>query len=362
MQSPLWILNNFLLVLFIALLAFAFYSRVQMPKRKSIEPVGEITLPQREGLKVDPARIYSNDLFGTLAQPIPQPTPVSLIQPLPEPPSLYVAPPPPPPPPKFLDPLKITLRGIMNFGDETQSRAVIADESDRQKLYGIGDKIDDAYLIRIFENRILLIRSNGQQETVYLRESDAETDRTIAQMTNFDHIVRKISETSYIIDPKAFVTAVETLAQLVEALDLSSVLSKGKSFGCRIGSLAQPSLGSALGFQTGDIIRTINGMPAGTTKQRLAIYNTLTSLPLGANIDITLLRHGTPITLHYTLEQLSAAETPAVAAAQKELQPGKLEIIQKKETFAPTINDYKKREQQMMLQKGKRRPLLKNIV
>ena len=374
MQSPLWIVNNVLALLFAALLLFAFYAPTPLPKRRRLEPETIVSPPTQEGFKVDPARIYQNDLFGTITQPTVEPKQISLVQPLPEPPLIQVSPPPPPPTPQFLDPLKITLRGIMNFGDEAQNRAVIADEADRQRLYGVGDKIDDAYLIRIFENKIVLVRSNGQQETLYLRESDAEADRTLAQMTSFDLIVRKTAENTYSIDPSAFTKVVAVLGELIEALDLSTVLRKGRGFGCRIGTLAQPSLGRALGFQTGDIVRTINGMPVATSEQRLAVYDMVTTLQLGASLEVTLIRQGTPVALHYNLEKLTRMPTVAlptdVLAAQEEqaierkvgiTEEERLALLRKKQTFAPTVLDYKKQEKQMM-QRGRRRPLLKNIV
>ena len=39
-----------------------------------------------------------------------------------------------------------------------------------------GDVIEDAQLMRIFSNKVVLVRSNGQQEVLYLREKDAKTD------------------------------------------------------------------------------------------------------------------------------------------------------------------------------------------
>lgn len=372
MKSPLWILNSILLLFLGILLVLIFYGRVQVPKRKSIEPEGVISLPKKDVAKVDPARIYQNDLFGTLVEPVVQPAPISLVKPIPEPPPLIQTPLPQPPDPKFLDPLKVSLRGIISFGDDSNSKAIIADETDTQKLYGIGDKIDDAYIIKIFENKVLLVRANGQQETLYLREVDAEEDRDLMRLTNFDQAIQKVSNASYIIDPHAFGTLVESLGQFIEVLDLTAALKKGKSFGIRVGSLAPSSLGVALGLESGDIIRTINGMPTATTQQRREIYNTLIQLPLGASIEVTLIRAGTPLTIHYNLQKLSTPE-PALPDpfAQKEQQDiaaflskeqQKTEILRKQEKFAPTAREYKKLEREMMLKKARRRPLLKNII
>ena len=48
-------------------------------------------------------------------------------------------------PVQFLEPLAITLKGIMYSSDEQHNRAIIADnKSEAQKLYKVGDALEDA--------------------------------------------------------------------------------------------------------------------------------------------------------------------------------------------------------------------------
>lgn len=52
---------------------------------------------------------------------------------------------------------------------------MIADNKTNQEgTFKVGDTVQDAQLIRIFSNKIILLRNNGQQEVLYLREQDAK--------------------------------------------------------------------------------------------------------------------------------------------------------------------------------------------
>lgn len=374
MKNSLWIVNSLLALLCISMVATALLIRVKVPLRKQVEPAADsIALPKKEISKVDPARIYNNDLFGTYIPPLPPTAPTINIPAIPAPPSLKIAPPPPPPAPQFLDPLKITLKGILAFEDDQKNKVIIADEAEKQTLYGIGDKVSDAYIVHIFENKILLIRSNGQQETIYLREIDAQNDRELSRIKNITTLVQQVNDTNFVVDPATFSAHVSSLGQLVDVLDLSSVFKKGKGFGCRIGTLTQDSLGTALGFKRGDIIRSVNGILATDTQARLAIYSMLTNLTIGALVEVTLVREGTPRIHHYTLQTLSLPEKnlsdPLAAALEQELitdtilhEEQQLKILDRKRTFEPASTTYKKAEKRALFKKAKHKPLLKNII
>jgi len=337
-------------------------SRVAVPERESIEP---IYIPPKKDQKLDIniRKIYEDDLFGTYKKEL-KPVKHDFTAPFPE----------PPPPqktsiaaisaPKFLDPLDITLKGIVVIStNDTKNRAIIEDnKTKREDMYKVGNVIEDAQLIRIFRNKVIFLRSNGQQEVLYLREQDAKFDPAFAIIDGWDNVIQKTNENNYLIDPKEFTFRVTNLAQFIDMLGLTSAYQKGKSIGCQVGNLGVESLGVYLGLQTGDIILTINDIPAFNTPNRLEIYNNILALQLDGIIKVELLRNRQEKIFNYTLQEFgtntpeehtkkAAPQVPSVIQPLKKEQ--KETILKQKHKFAPTIKEIRARERRNMFEKGK---------
>ena len=178
MKSPLWMLNSAFIIIFIIMIGLMLLSRTKLPKRSSLRPRAAGIRQQRQAYKVNPAAIYENDLFGTYLKPI-KPREIEQI------PSINIPAPPPPKeakakvplPPKFLPRLGIELKGIVFNSNNAFSRAIIEDlKTKAERLLKIGDLVEDASLIYISRNKIIFIRSNGQQESLFVTEDDAKDD------------------------------------------------------------------------------------------------------------------------------------------------------------------------------------------
>src|SRR5581483_8772257 len=163
MKSPLWILNSILAAILGTTLAYIFFSPRQIPTQPSLRILPAEAFKEQAKKPLEPSflkTIYEeNDLFGTFKQ---KPALVEEKE--------KVAPPPLPPKPKpikapenakvsFLEPLKITVTGIIVSTKESDNQVIIADESKQERLYKVGDKIVDAYILRIFKNKVIFIRS-----------------------------------------------------------------------------------------------------------------------------------------------------------------------------------------------------------
>jgi len=361
MKHPFWIINLGLLSFVLFAGAFIYFSRVKIASRESIEPVQIVT---RKELKVaiNIQKIYENDLFGTYTKELPKPQNLDLIIPFPAPPAQQKIVAPKVIEPEFLDPLQITLMGIIVVGsNDTKNRAIIQDDKSKQEsTYKVGDIIQDAQIIRIFKNKIILLRLNGQQEVLYLREQDAKTDSSYASANEWDFVVKKVEENNYLVSPESFMLQVKTLAQFIDMLNTTTAYQKGKSVGLRIGQLAPQSLGVFLGLQKGDIIVNINNIATETTQERLAIYKNITTLPLGHSIRVKLVRKNREINIVYTLDNFikkEIDETPSVTTGpqQSSLFLNKEHMNNKQQhlAFAPTINKIRKTDHQVMREKGK---------
>lgn len=359
MRHPFWILNSVLLFLFLIVLDFTFFSQYKVPSRRTIQPAKYVKPVPKSITEVNIEKIYTNDLFDTYVEPVPIPDVAKVpIITMPAPPSPHEVKIPRPPKPQFLEPLKVSLKGIMvTSDDETKNRAIISDqETEKETMYKVGDKIEDAKLLRIMHNKVILVRSNGQQEILYLRERDTKLDPLYATLTGWDSIAKKESDFNYIVYPQAFVTRVRSLGQFIDMLDLTTVFQQGKSIGTRVGYLSQNSLGIALGLQQGDIILSVNGMTATNTPNRIKIYRSIVSMHTDDIINVTLFREGEQENITYKLMRKKRLKTiPEVGPQEEELVvEEQIEILKQKHKVAPTASELRKKERENMRKKSLR--------
>ena len=172
MRHPLWILNSTLLILLMIVLTYIVFSQQALPEREDIEPLA-YTKPVRALVsEVNIRKIYEDDLFGTYVQEVATPEKAQDVPNFPTPPAPKMAQPLVWPKPQFLEPLSISLKGIIIIADDqSRNSAIIADKkTNRETTYRVGDTMDDAQLLKIFNNKVVFLRSNGQQEVIYLRE------------------------------------------------------------------------------------------------------------------------------------------------------------------------------------------------
>lgn len=363
MKHPFWIVNLGLLSFVLCSLVFIYFSRVKIASRESIEPTESIT---RKELKVaiNIQKIYENDPFGTYVKELPKPQNLSLIAPFPNPPVQQKIVAPKIIEPEFLDPLQISLLGIIVVGsNDTKNRAIIQEDKTKQEgTYKVGDVIQDAQLIRIFKNKIILLRLNGQQEVLYLREQDAKNDASYAPVNEWESIIKKVSDSNYLISRTEFTERVTNLSQFIEMINSTTAYQKGKSIGLRVGQSAQQSLATALGLQKGDIVTAINNIPTETTEERLAIYKNVTTLPVGDTVKIKLLRKNREMMITYTLDNFINNESEEIHLDQDKqktaflLHRNTTQSEQKHYAFAPTIQKLRKTDRQMILENGKTSP------
>jgi general secretion pathway protein C len=358
MRYPLWLLNSILFILLMSTFLFIAFSREQLPEREDIEPKA-IVMPRTEGVStINIKQIYENDFFGTYKKEIAPVEEKKFVVPLPEPPSRVEAVIPEEPKPQFLEPLALTLKGIIAVSDGTKNEALIEENATkREASYKVGDKFEDAQIIRILKNKVIFVRSNGQQEVFYLRQSDAKTDPTFLVINDWNGVVRKVAPNNYSIYLEAFQERVKNLAQFIELMGMTTAYSKGQSIGCRIGATTNDSLAQELGMRPGDVILTVNGIPATDTEHRTQIFKDVTSLGVDSVITLRLMRGGQTYTLRYKFADFSVIKKPSgpnQPVTARYIEEEQRKMLERKQKLAPTIRDLRKQERQNMLNKGKR--------
>lgn len=367
MKQPIWIVNSSLLLIFIFVLFFILFFRIKIPYRESIEVEETIARKTVEAPSINIAKIYDHDLFGTYqAGPEQEETSdVSRLIALPRPPSPSPVQVPAIPKPVFLNPLGVTLKGIVTVSyDESKNRIVVMDNKTNQEaVYRVGDSIEDAQLIRIFSNKAVFVRSNGQQEVLYLREKDAAADPIYSSSGGWNEVVQEVKENEYVIVPDLFGERVKNLAQFIDMLDLTTAYQKGKSVGCRIGLIERDSFGNALGLHPGDIVMAVNGIPANTRANRVKIYKSITELGVGATIMLDFMRNWQPHRIKIMLEPLKksfgveskASEGGVVRVITSDsLKEKNIQSMRERYKFAPTAREFRDRERRNMVHMSRR--------
>jgi type II secretion system protein C len=299
---------------------------VQLPPRQTASPV-------------DVRRIYENDLFKTYVPSLkPEEAEETLELNPPPAPQLQQAPRLMPPMVRFLEPLKIDLKGIITSSDPHNNKAIIADEKTKKELnYTVGDVVEDAEIVRIERNKVIFVRSNGQQEVVFLTQREANKDEMFAPKIPWHEIIHQTSDVSFTINKQLFKERVKNIVQLIEMLDLTTTRdANGMPVGCVIGILSPDSIGHSLGLRTGDVVVSVDNKPVATTTQRAQVFQTIKSYGASVVIPIQLLRNQQPITLYISVHGISDIQ-PSLPSAPLAVPVVPQRFEPAKPIFAPVV-------------------------
>lgn len=330
MRQPFWIVNSILLLEFLVVTYYTFFRPLHLPSVKAIRPIAQTPPPTAEPTNHDFSAIYTNDLFGTESLIYRGQSAAELeTSNFPLPPELPEPEAPLPPQPHFLAPLNITLTGIMTFGNHLENIAIILDNQTKTEVnYRIGDNLQDAQVIDINKHKVELIRANGQQETLYLYQREAQAE--LAKNTPAWHkCIQQLDGQNFKIDLSEFKQQAQSLGHLIELLGLTTAYQNGENLGCRVGQAGHQSLGAALGLQTGDILLAIADIPTKSTQERYQIYHKLSTLaasleqdsdddtapPATRKFEVQLLRHGQELVLNYAVSD--EEHTPPAPLARR---------------------------------------------
>lgn len=352
MKHSFWLINSLLLVLLCSTLIFMFFSQQRVGYILSLDPQMPEAQPSYTTRTVQTRLIYENDLFNTYHKTYAAPTQPNYVESsLPQPPSTTTPDKPVTEQKKFLPPLKIKLSGIIAVDDQSLNRIIVSyEQTQEQKSYKVGSLIEDGLLVKIFPNKAIFLRSNGQQETLYLDKHDVEEEPLIAQQKKYwANIIQHIKDNQYLLDHEALVKSIGNVGTLFDLFNITTVYDNGVTKGLRIGNVTSHSLGNYLGFESQDLITKCLGIPLTSFKNQTTCYHELGNKKFDDTITLTIERNGKEVKLSYTLRDLKdpfdakfnkTAKTKAMENIhEEELKNERIKLLRKKYKFAPTAQE-----------------------
>lgn len=366
-KQQVWIANSALVLLILLSFGVRMLLQQPIPVQRTRKTKTDSDEPRYLQIPVNLERIYTSDVFGTYdAPPEKGPTQKNLVTPIP---TLNVAASKPPPPlkkPAMLTPLSITVKGIIMSHDVSKSIAMVADQTNKESIYHVGDKVQDGQIIKITTNKIIVLRSNGQLETFYLRKPE----KLKPGLALWEYAIKKIDDGAYHVDPAELSKAISSVGELVEALNLSAEYNGDTPIGIRLDTIAHHPLGKQLGLAEGDIITSINSLPTTGTKELIRAYDELSLLPLDSRLEVAFSRGEQQKTIAYMLKKLrkpSPFEAAAASSGTDEDQSSEEHIFklgkdaQRREKRRQFAHDHRTAEQRASARGDMRKRLLENM-
>ncbi|MGB1581251.1 MAG: type II secretion system protein GspC, partial [Nevskiales bacterium] len=199
--------------------------------------------------------------------------------------------------------LNLKLTGIFASADPEQSRALIKDESGKQRPYSVGDDIPgNAKLYSIHADRVLLERK-GRYETLRLEQDKLSS----ASVSRSNRNLPGTNQSSPELDP----AAAQSLSEIRETLlqdptkagqyiRLQPVYNQGQLQGYRVYPGKNRQLFKDVGLRAGEMVTSVNGTQLDDPTRALQM---LTELSSASQLSVTLERAGKSRTVNLNLNQ-----------------------------------------------------------
>ena len=198
--------------------------------------------------------------------------------------------------------LNLTLTGIFASTDPEQSRALIKDESGKQRPYAVGDDIPgNAKLYSIHNDRVLLERK-GRYETLRLEQEKL----TAAGGSSGRASPPRLGGTSS-VSGNTLTQLSEVREQLLhdptkagEYIRVQPVYNQGQLQGYRVYPGKNRQLFKDVGLRAGEMVTSVNGVQLDDPTRALQM---LTELSSSTQMSLTLERAGQSRTVNINLNQ-----------------------------------------------------------
>jgi general secretion pathway protein C len=199
--------------------------------------------------------------------------------------------------------LNCTLMGTI-IEENGESWAIIQDnQTKNQGRYSIGSLVNGAKVVMILRNKVVL-NIDGRDELLVmgiekLRSSAPDAERTASepgkQPARPARSTPRADTATLTISRDVIQDNINNMAQMMSKVRVMPYMKDGKPEGFRVSQIKEDSLFKSMGFQNGDVIRSINGQDILSAEDMMKAYN---SLKDNSSFSITILRNNQPKTLN----------------------------------------------------------------
>lgn len=228
------------------------------------------------------------------------------------------------PPPKVEAPvvekidLHLTLIGVSLTTTAGKTPfAIIADRSGQQNVYRLGATVPNAgKLVEVAKTRII-IDHDGKRVAVDLPKDelpgpvqaaqpleppptdDEATQDSTSDEEPFDPNVEALGDNRYKIPRDTIDHSIGNMSQLLTQMRAIPNIQNGKTNGFSLSEIEPGSVFDEMGFEEGDVLKSINGQGLTDPSQAMSMMNTLRN---SSQITVQVLRDGELVTMTYQIQ------------------------------------------------------------
>jgi len=188
--------------------------------------------------------------------------------------------------------LNCTLIGTIIHEGATSWAIILDNQSKKQDKYRVGDKLRNAEIVMILRNQVVLdIEGKNERLIMGIEKIRAEESANGSEAAPSPGGVE-----TYKISKDFVSQSVSNIAQIMSRVRVKPHFKDGKPAGFQVSNIKKESILKTMGFQEGDIIRSINGQDIRTAEDVMRLYNTLKDSTF---FGIGLVRNGQTKTLNF---------------------------------------------------------------
>jgi len=184
----------------------------------------------------------------------------------------------------------LTLKGTI-AGPKEVARAII-EEKRKQKSYKIGDEIKGAIVLAIYRNKVIM-DVNGQEQMLVVEEKKSSSKVASRRAP------ARSPERPKTTAPSGMTSIMKNLDQYIGSARVVPYFKGGEPYGFRVSNLKEGTMVYEIGVRSGDIIRSVNGIPIRTPEDAFNVYQELQNQ---SAVDVELERAGESNTISVPLQ------------------------------------------------------------
>lgn len=305
MIQQLQVLNSLLTIIAVSV-SMLYFALLEIPPRGPFK--SQMVEESLDNMKKRPIIvkdfIFQNDLFATFNPVEPSLRAQNQIQSMPTFQWGAINIPPEQKKTEILPALPVILNGIVLSSDVDNSMAVISDETLKERVLYVGDELKDAFLAKIMKNKIILFRSNGQQETFFLRKEDEGILTSQEPGGEWKRVIIALGEGVFQVDSEQFIKKVPSLGIFIEMFHLVPVTTVEGFSGIQCEAVKKFQMLQDFGLQARDLITSINDIMLTDQNKMLKAYEEVVTTQESGTVEVKLQRNNQEIILKYVIKKI----------------------------------------------------------